>query len=211
MNTRLARLAAVLVLLAACEESLTGTLTIGPVTLDALGDQSQLATQIPGSNTAAVWVSDRPEIASVDANGLVTAVGHGTATLESHQGSHHAVATVVVRPAMQVAMSQVSVSVLGAGQERLSVRLDNAGGRGSYRLEVWGITAPGETTRWLQTAWTAATADLDAVVVHNFATPTTGTTSASHWVVVEYQPHGYDTTNRTCLSLPGAVGTCPSE
>ncbi|HEU0016704.1 MAG TPA: hypothetical protein VFQ45_23680 [Longimicrobium sp.] len=208
-RSRSVSLAALALLLAACEGNTFETRHLANLTLDALGDEAQLATQIPGSNTSALWESDRPEIVSVDAEGVVTAVGHGTANLESRRGSHHAQATVIVRAPMQVALSQVGVTVLGAGQERLSVHLDNTGGRGVYRLEVWGVTAPGETTRWLQTAWTAATFDLDATVQHTFATSTGGTTSASHWVVVEYQPHGYDTTTRACLGLPGAVGTCP--
>lgn len=73
--------------------------TANPV-LQAIGSQTQLELEFPdGMSTTGletVWRSNSPSIASVDANGMVTAVGHGVATITADAGMLSASTTITV-------------------------------------------------------------------------------------------------------------------
>lgn len=71
--------------------------SVDPVTL-AVGATQQLVTEAQEIAAAAVWVSDAPGVATVDAGGLVTAVGPGTANLSATIGAYVASASVTVTP-----------------------------------------------------------------------------------------------------------------
>jgi hypothetical protein len=67
-----------------------------------IGDKGQLTAKVDPAGTAVTWSSDKEEIATVDANGLVTAVAAGTAviTATANDGSGvKATCTVTVVPA----------------------------------------------------------------------------------------------------------------
>ena len=63
------------------------------VELSALGDTAQLSADVrdqqgqPMAGAAVTWASEAPEVATVDGQGLVTAVGHGSATITASAGS----------------------------------------------------------------------------------------------------------------------------
>ena len=71
------------------------TLSVTPVTagLTALGDTVRLAAEVRDQNGQAMagatvtWSSGNPSVATVDATGLVTAAGNGTATITATSGS----------------------------------------------------------------------------------------------------------------------------
>ncbi|MFK0001706.1 Ig-like domain-containing protein [Paenarthrobacter sp. NPDC090522] len=70
--------------------------TGGKVQLDAVGSFSD--GSIGKLNVTAVWASDRPAVAQVDGNGLVTAVSAGSATVTATEAGLQAVARLTVTP-----------------------------------------------------------------------------------------------------------------
>ena len=68
--------------------------------LQSIGSQTQLELEFPdGMSTTGletVWRSNSPSIASVDGNGMVTAVGHGVATITAEAGTLSASTTITV-------------------------------------------------------------------------------------------------------------------
>ncbi len=75
-----------------------------------VGDTEQLtATLTPeGAKADITWTSDAPEVATVDENGLVTAVAEGTANIKASVGSIEAVCVVTVAKTGAVASIEVS-------------------------------------------------------------------------------------------------------
>ena len=76
------------------------TLTADDSVLTAIGAQTQVDLELPDGMTTtdleAVWSSNAPGIASVDENGLVTAVGQGAATISARVGTLSATTTITV-------------------------------------------------------------------------------------------------------------------
>ena len=76
------------------------TLTADDSVLTAIGAQTQVDLELPDGMTTtdleAVWSSNAPGIASVDENGLVTAVGQGAATISARVGTMSATTTITV-------------------------------------------------------------------------------------------------------------------
>ena len=79
--------------------------------LEAIGARTQLELELPdGLEPAAldaVWRSSAPSVASVDANGMVTAVGQGVATITAETGGMSA-STVITVDAQIVSVARVS-------------------------------------------------------------------------------------------------------
>ena len=78
--------------------------------LEAIGAQTQLAVELPDglepSGLQATWRSSSPSVASVDASGLVTAVGQGSATITAEVGGMSA-STVITVDAQIVSVARV--------------------------------------------------------------------------------------------------------
>jgi hypothetical protein len=76
------------------------TLTADNSILTIIGEQTQVELELPDGMTTtdleAVWSTNAPQIASVDANGLVTAVGQGLATITARVGAMSASTTITV-------------------------------------------------------------------------------------------------------------------
>ena len=76
------------------------TLNADESVLTAIGAQTQIDLELPDGMTTtdleATWSSNAPSIASVDENGLVTAVGQGAATISARVGSMSASTTITV-------------------------------------------------------------------------------------------------------------------
>ncbi len=74
------------------------TVTPKTATIEAGKTQQFTATVEPenASDKSVTWSSDKPEVASVDENGLVTAIAVGTATITAKAGEKTASATVTV-------------------------------------------------------------------------------------------------------------------
>ena len=73
--------------------------TENPV-LQSIGAQTQVELEFPDGMTSTgletTWRSSAPSIASVDANGMVTAMGHGMATISADAGALSASTTITV-------------------------------------------------------------------------------------------------------------------
>ena len=80
----------------------TVTVSPGSATLTALGETARFTGEVRDQNgqvmagAAVAWASSDASVASVDASGLVTAVGNGTATMTATAGSASGGATVTV-------------------------------------------------------------------------------------------------------------------
>jgi Big-like domain-containing protein/List-Bact-rpt repeat protein len=95
------------------------------------------------------WATSAPTIATVDENGVVKGVAAGAASIIATAEGHSGVATVTVTdttqppppppaaPANVVVVSGTSQIV--ANRSQVTVHLQNTGGPGTYRLELWGI------------------------------------------------------------------------
>lgn len=110
MNNRI-RMAVILAAGAMASAACTGVGPLGPngielrVTtntpvLTTIGSQTQLELEFPDGMTSTgletVWRSSAPSIASVDGNGMVTAVGHGIASITADAGMLSASTTITV-------------------------------------------------------------------------------------------------------------------
>ena len=156
------------------------------VTLFAVGDTVRLVAEALDSNGEAVvnagftWSSDEA-VATVDASGLVTAVGNGTATVTATSGTASGIATVTVEQrAAEVRVSPDSVTLFAVGD--------------TVRLVAEALDANGEAVVDAEFAWSSddavATVDGSGLVtaVGNgsaMVTATSGTASGSATVTVE--------------------------
>jgi hypothetical protein len=110
VNNRI-RMAVILAAGAMASAACTGVGPLGPngielrVTtntpvLTTIGSQTQLELEFPDGMTSTgletVWRSSAPSIASVDGNGMVTAVGHGIASITADAGMLSASTTITV-------------------------------------------------------------------------------------------------------------------
>ena len=68
---------------AGCEPPVQTTITVEPTSLTLLeGDVDTLTAVVtPEGEVEVIWTSSNPEVATVDANGIVTAIAEGTATI----------------------------------------------------------------------------------------------------------------------------------
>ncbi|WP_419947464.1 Ig-like domain-containing protein, partial [Candidatus Palauibacter sp.] len=99
------------------------TITVTPPTaqLAALGATVQLAAEVrdqngqPMTGSTVTWASEAAAVATVDAAGLVTAVGNGTATIIATAGSASGTAAVTVAQEVSVVTVTPSADTLVVG------------------------------------------------------------------------------------------------
>ena len=77
------------------------------------GDKGQLTAKVDPAGTAVTWSSDKEAIATVDANGLVTAVTVGTAIITAKAGDKTATCEVTVTPDLS---TPLTVEAITAGK-----------------------------------------------------------------------------------------------
>ena len=144
-TTRWTPALALFALAAACESPTDRpTITVAPVTIEAVGDAVQLVAQ--GADGALpYWESLDTTIVTVTPAGMAVAVRSGTATVRARLGSSTDEGTVTVLPPIDVRLSDVQVVTNDQGQSGLSMQVTNVGGRGFYRIEMWKAAAEGET------------------------------------------------------------------
>ena len=114
------------------------TLTVTPATLQlvALGATEQLTAEVRDQNgnamagAAVSWASGAGGVAAVNASGLVTAAGNGTATITATSGSASGSAAVTVEQAVRaVAVTPAADTLLAAGDTlRLTAAASDANG-----------------------------------------------------------------------------------
>ena len=71
----------------------------------AAGDKGQLTAKVDPAGTAVTWSSNKEEIATVDENGLVTAVAMGTAIITAKAGDKTATCEVTVTPGLSTPLT----------------------------------------------------------------------------------------------------------
>ena len=127
--------------------------TVSPAsaTLQSLGVTVRLTAAVRDqngqamSNAAVAWESSNPSVATVDASGLATAVGNGTATVTATAGSASGAATLTVDQVVAaVTVEPAADTVLAFGDTlRLSAAARDANGHAVVAAEfVW---ASGDT------------------------------------------------------------------
>ena len=115
------------------------TVTVSPAThgLTALGATVQLSAEVRDQNArvmagaTVIWTSSAISVATVDASGLVTAAGNGTATITASAGS--ASGSAVVTVTQSVASVEVSPSVYETdrvGRDTLQLTAEALDGNG---------------------------------------------------------------------------------
>lgn len=77
------------------------------VTLQTIGGTQQLTATTTPSGAGVSWASSNTAVATVDANGLVTSVGYGSATITATAGQLSATCAVVVAQATLTSISAV--------------------------------------------------------------------------------------------------------
>ena len=110
------------------------TVTVTPATtqLAALGATVQLSAEVRDQNgqvmagAAVTWSSSDPSVATVDAQGLVTAAGNGTATITATAGSASGTATVMVAQEVSTVAVSPAADTLVTGD---TLRLGGGGHR----------------------------------------------------------------------------------
>ena len=116
------------------------SLTISPASaqLEALGETVQFTAEVRDQDGNAMtdvpidWSSDAPGVATVNAMGLVTAIGNGTATIAVGTGTLSASATVTVEPAPDVVSPDSS-----GDREALVAFYESTGGQGWVESAHW--------------------------------------------------------------------------
>ncbi len=169
-------------------------------TITALGDTLRLAAEALDANGQSVagvelaWESSDDAVATVDASGLVTAVGNGTAAITASAASASGMATVTV------AQSPDSVAVLPA--EATITALGD-----TLRLAAEALDANGQSVADVEFAWESsddavATVDASGLVTaagNGTAAITASAGSASGMAAV------------TVMQVPDSVAVLPAE
>ena len=113
----------------------TVTVTPAAVELNALGATEQLTAEVrdqdgqPMAGAAVTWSSSDASVATVDAQGLVTAAGNGTATITATAGSASGSATVTVRQVVStVTVLPAADTLVEADTLRLAAVASDANG-----------------------------------------------------------------------------------
>ena len=93
-----------------------GAVAVTSIDLDAdemkltVGDKGQLTAKVDPAGTAVTWSSDKEEIATVDANGMVTAVAVGTAIITAKAGDKTATCEVTVLPTLSTPLTVEAIT-----------------------------------------------------------------------------------------------------
>ncbi|MFR0558996.1 Ig-like domain-containing protein, partial [Pseudoscardovia radai] len=152
-------------------KSATCTVTVNPATVPVtgvtvtpsikslyVGDATQLTATVAPSNATdktVTWTSSNPSVATVDANGIVTARAQGTASISAKAGSYTAYSTISVT-AKTVAVESVSVSPATVGVK--------VGTTTQLTATVTPANATDQSLTWISDNASVATVDANGVV-----------------------------------------------
>ena len=123
----------------------------------------------PVSGQTMVWSSNAATVATVNATGLVTAIGAGTATISAATGGKTATAIITVQiPVASVTLSQSAATLIPAATLQLT----------ATPVDAAGSPVSGQTVAWSSSAPTVATVS-SAGLVTAMAIGTTSVTATS--------------------------------
>lgn len=151
------------------EELPVESITLSQETLELVeGETARLTATVAPDNATdktVTWTSNKPEVVSVDASGLVTAVSAGEAKITASAGEKSATCSVTVTPA-EVPVTEVIVAPatleleVGVGfQLKATIKPDNA----SVQTVAWSSSAP-EIVSVDDTGYALALSAGDAVI-----------------------------------------------
>lgn len=158
-SSTLAALALALVTVAACDSSTGNDNSVSAVHVNPTGhvlnvghSKQLVATPVTSSgrivgDRAPTWTSSNPAVATVDANGMVTAVAGGSTTITASVGTVSGEATLTVwYPATGVVVSSAggaSTTIRQEGAVQLAAAVtDASGGAATGRQLVWTTSNP---------------------------------------------------------------------
>lgn len=209
---RPAGLAGIAILLAigavACDDATgpAGDLLITSATIEAVGD-TVVMTAV-GNPSGVVWTSLDPAIVKITTSGIAVGKAAGTARVQAKAGSKVATASITVLPATEIQIWHAALTVDGAEQEKMTLRLRNMGGRGSYRLEVYRRGSNGETIPVLiDVTDLPATVGMD-VQYNTWLTVPAGAAHGGDWVVVRSREGSLGALRPTSCVLLHSQGQC---
>lgn len=196
--------------LAACEggtEPHVPELRVPDVTLEARGDTARLTALSDGESSAAEWESLDPSIVTVTADGLATAVGAGTAEVRATVDGVVETGTVLVMPPIEIRVTELAVVTDPSGREGMSMRIQNLGGRGYYRIELWKHDPDGSKRRILR-----HTSEMEAEPGLDIEHRSFLSDEAADWVLAySREPLADEAVRTSCTRLDGEPAPCPSD
>ena len=131
------------------------TITPESARLSAIGHRTQLSATVYDSRNARIpeaavsWSSSNPDVATVLGQGLVTAIGNGTATITARSGSASQTASVTV---LQVVLSifilprQTTLNTIGETLQLNGVAVDLNQKRIAHAVFTWQSNSPAVAT-----------------------------------------------------------------
>ena len=134
--------------------------TPATVELSALGDTARLSADVRDQHgqamagAAVAWASEAPEVATVDGQGLVTAVGNGSATITASAGSASGNARTWVAQEVRAVSVSAAGPVLVGDTVRLVAETQDANGH----------AVAGSEFSWASSDTTVATVDASGLV-----------------------------------------------
>ena len=139
------------------EPARPATVTVSPATADltALGTTVQLTAEVRDQNARVMagatvtWSSGDTSVATVDASGLVTAVGNGTATITASGGSASGSAVVTVTQSVATVEVSPSVETIALGS--------------TLQLTAEGFDENGDAVESVQFSWESSDVAIAAV------------------------------------------------
>ena len=150
------------------------TITPSSASLTTIGQTVQLSAAVYDNNNALIpeaavsWSSDRPAVATVSAQGLVTAVMNGTATITARSGSasQNATITVAQTPSrITIEPTMTTIDAIGDSVQLIATVFDQQGRSIEDAVVAWLSGDPGVATvdtRGLVTAVSNGTAIITA-------------------------------------------------
>jgi hypothetical protein len=193
---------------AACDDA-TGPdtpLVVTAATIEAVGD-TVVMTAV-GNPAGVVWSSLDPDIVTITSSGIATGKAAGTGRVQAKAGSRVATAAITVLPAAEVQIWHAALTVDGAEQEKMTLRLRNMGGRGYYRLEVYRWGSNGEPVPVLIDVTDLPTTVGMDVQFTAWLTVPAGAVHAGDWVVVRSREGSLGTLRPTSCVLLHGEGQC---
>ena len=139
------------------------------ITLQVGGTSTLVATVLPENATdkSVTWSSSNTSVATVDANGKVTAVGKGTATITAKVGDKTATCTVTV-----------TVPVTGVSLDKTTMTLSGINSTGKLTATITPSNASNTNVTWSSSNTAVATVSNGTVTAKGAGTATITVTTA---------------------------------
>ena len=175
---------------------LVESVTLGKTELELIIGQADVtltATVKPddASDKTVTWTSDKPEVATVDANGKVHAVAAGTATITAQAGDKTATCVVTVTDApTAIDLSKLTAAYEAQDGETLTGKL-----AGNYKISIADgatVTLADVTINGVnnECAWAGITCEGDATIILKDGTTNTVTGFNSNYPGIQVSSEG---------------------